>query len=360
MNRTNQQTIPLTIISGFLGAGKTTLLNHILQADHGLRVAVLVNDFGEINIDSQLVVGVSGEETINLDNGCICCNIRGDLLQALLDLVDHYNAPEYIIIEASGVSDPAAIAHTLLMPQLAPFIRLDSIVAIVDSEQFTELYEQNWYLAWQQVAAADVVILNKLDRVDETRRLKLRQLIQGRLAANTRILETTYAQAPLELMIGVGRYALERLVEQTPMEVHVHAQSSSNGADHAHGPHHDHTLVFDSWSFTTPEPISYKALQTAINNLPAVVFRVKGILNLDRAPERPGILQVVGKRAQIGLGDNWHGQLPHSQIVMIGAAGALDPKLLQNQFEACLAKNVSFWTHPLETTIEWVRDWWKP
>ena len=111
--------IPVTIISGFLGAGKTSLLNHILNADHGLRVAVLVNDFGEINIDAALVSGVSGESTINLSNGCICCSIRDDLLEAAVQLIQRPNPPEYIVVETSGVSDPMAVSLTFMRTRIA-------------------------------------------------------------------------------------------------------------------------------------------------------------------------------------------------------------------------------------------------
>ena len=348
--------IPLTIITGFLGSGKTTLLNRILHADHSLRVAVLVNDFGAINIDAQLIVGVEGE-TVNLSNGCICCTIRDDLIKAVFDLLQHPEPPQYIIVETSGVSDPIEVALSFRRMRA---VQIDSILTVLDAEQILLLDRRYAVLAMNQVGMADIVIVNKVDLVDEAQLQQVREYIRS-IIPHSRIIETTQANVPLELLLNVGVFDLERLASRTALDVHVHEQEEQY--DHNHDNHHhkhtDHTLIFNTWSWRSDQPVSYRALRRMVQALPESIYRAKGIFFLADQPDRKGVLQVVGKRVSLTfLGDLWGEEMPYSQMVVIGAAGGVDADDLNQRMEVCLAINApkSEWEHITNSVITWLRE----
>ena len=340
--------IPVTIISGFLGAGKTSLLNHILNADHGLRVAVLVNDFGEVNIDAELISGISGESTINLSNGCICCSIRDDLLEATVQLIQRPDPPEYIVVETSGVSDPMAVSLTFMSPELRSGARVDSMLTVVDSEQIDHVDKKHRELALDQIAMADIVVLNKVDLVNDEKREKLAAFVKD-LVPRARILETTHGKVPLDLVLGVGTYDLRRFSGKSGLDVHVHADGEAHDHDHAHGSEdehyhehsheHDHTLVFNTWSYMTDKPLSHQAVRQAVRTLPATIYRAKGFVYLYEIPSRKGIVHVVGQRARLIIGEPWGDEKPGTQLVFIGEYGGIDNCELQSRFDACETEN---------------------
>lgn len=327
--------VPLTILTGFLGAGKTTLLNTILHADHGLKVAVMVNDFGSINIDTRLIVGVEGE-TISLANGCICCTMRDDLLMAALRLMTNPDPPEYLLIEASGVSDPWAVAETFLLPELRPLFQIDGIITVVDTEQVRQAIDYASLIV-DQITAADIVVLNKIDLVSPADLATVSDWVRT-IVPRARILTAVHGVVPLPFILGVGRYRipLEAVSvgapppQQTLMEEH---------ADHAHDGHnhtHDHQAVFETWSYHAERPFGLRAFQQVIKTLPMTIFRAKGVIWIAESPGRGAVVQMVGSRIMLTIGKPWDDTPPHTALVMIGTPGGIDGDTLTRQFDACL------------------------
>ncbi|MCY1211669.1 putative metal chaperone YciC [compost metagenome] len=317
--------IPVTLVSGFLGAGKTTLLNRILNSDHGLRMAVMVNDFGAINIDSQLIVSQT-RTTVSLANGCICCTVESDLIEQLGRLLDdRVNRPEYILIEASGVSNPAKIANTLRYPQFREALSIDSILTLVDAEQFGRLEGEMAQLAMEQLDVADIIVLNKVDRVG---RAQIDALKARWFYPNARLLECEYGEVPLELVLGAGRFKSGRNLRPAAAAA-APLVASVKGADHS--------AIFETWSFSSERPLSLKALRQALANLPAGIYRAKGVCQIAEAAGRRCILHLVGSRCEIRPEQGWDGRTPQTQLIFIGRRGTIDAVKLQATFEQCVA-----------------------
>ncbi|MFN9174302.1 MAG: CobW family GTP-binding protein, partial [Synechocystis sp.] len=217
---TPKQGLPVTIITGFLGSGKTTLLNYILTNQQGLKTAVLVNEFGEIGIDNELIIATD-ENMVELSNGCVCCTINEDLIQAVYKVLEREEKIDYLVVETTGLADPLPVALTFLGTELRDMTRLDSIVTMVDCENFSlDLF--NSQAAQSQITYGDIIVLNKTDLVDEadvdSLEVRLRDMKEG-----ARILSTSKSQVPLPLILSVGLFESDKYFESAENSGHDHS-----------------------------------------------------------------------------------------------------------------------------------------
>lgn len=309
--------VPVTLLTGFLGAGKTTLLNRILTGDHGLRIGVLVNDFGAINIDAALVASVH-ENTISLANGCVCCEIRDDLVTSVEELLGRADTIDYIILEASGIADPAGVVMTFLDARYEQLLRMDSIICLIDAEGLFRDGddEQLTALKLRQIAFADLVVLNKTDLVGPAHIEVIRDWIELHLK-RIRIVETNHGDAPLEVLLGSGRFDPTRMPSD---DTHRFA-----------GP------PAERWSYRTTARFSPEALQRMVKReLPASVYRCKGII-FTTDSDQPHALQVVGRRCDLTPVElDRPITVGTSELVAIGKQ--IDGSELSRLFQACETK----------------------
>ena len=310
-----REPIQLTVIGGFLGAGKTTLLNRMLRDAGDRRLAVLVNDFGAINIDAELVQSREGE-LVSLTNGCICCGVAGDFIGELALLRDRSDPPAHVVVEASGVADPGQI---VMLGDL-PGYRRDAAVVVADAETVRQRAadEATDLQVTGQLRAADLLVLNKTDLVDAGQLAQTRAWLRQIAGPSTAIVETSFGAVPIDVVLGV------RAGERPAPHRH----------DHAGDGHHEHHPSFESWSWSGRAPISGAGLVEALQALPDGIVRAKGLLHLREDAANRYVLQVVGRRFSIQADRPWGGEEPASQIVVIGLPGSVDPQGL----EATLAR----------------------
>jgi G3E family GTPase len=319
-HRINQTTTPVTIVGGFLGAGKTSLLNHILTKTTNRRVAVLVNDFGAINVDAKLIVSVEGE-TVSLANGCICCTIRDDLLIEVEKLLSSETPPEHIVIETSGVSKPLSVAETFINPSVQSFVDV-RIVAVIDADLAFEGQSEYHDLAIDQIRFADLVVINKTDLVTPQQLSSLKKQVES-IASLSRIWETTFGEVPEDLIFDdQTNNAMADLCE------HLTENPNPNLP-------HNQSSEFVTWTYRSEALWSFNALQRAVENLSRDIYRAKGIIRLDLDTRDYGILQVTGKRGWLKLAEP---EPPEdgpvtTEIVFIGKSGKIKNEDIRGLFE---------------------------
>jgi len=328
--------IPVTVVAGFLGAGKTTLINHILKGDHGLRIAVVVNDFGSINIDAELITDV-GEGMVSLANGCICCVIRSDLISAVLKLADRPERPDHIVIESSGVADPASVVRTFMVPEIWSSVLLDGVITLVDAEQALALPDEAMKLARAQVTGGDLIVLNKTDLVDDQTLLQVRDWIEE-IRPGVQILEAAHCSLPLEVLLGVHSMDQGTATARKINGAHGHdVLPDLRGIAGHHEHHHDH--MFETWSYESDIPMQLGLLQHLLSHLPKTLYRVKGFVYAVEKPHRRLILQLVGRRATIAVDGPWEKQKLQTRLVFIAGSGTCNVPAIEEALNDCLANH---------------------
>jgi G3E family GTPase len=357
--------IPVTVLTGYLGAGKTTLLNRILSEDHGKKYAVIVNEFGEIGIDNDLIVS-SDDELFEMNNGCICCTVRGDLIQVLYKLLAKAQTFDAVVIETTGLAAPGPVIQTFLVdPHLQARLKLDSIITLVDAVHIHQRLGDSRE-AEEQVAFADQLIVNKVEHVEEKRLHSIETALRV-LNPFARIYKTSRCQVQLDAVIGRGSFDLSRVeglatMAQVPAPKHVHDEHCGHGThcdhdhghmhgehcahghdhhghEHAHGEdNHIHADGIRSVSLATDKALDLTRLEEWLGNLVTVrgadILRTKGIFYILGCGRRY-VFQSVHMLMEGDLQGPWsEGEARHSRYVLIGRN--LDADALRAGFEACI------------------------
>ncbi|WP_434053792.1 MAG: GTP-binding protein [Roseibium sp.] len=308
---TRDERIPVIVVGGFLGAGKTTLVNGLIRQAGGLRIAALVNDFGAMNLDADLVVSVKGS-TVALANGCVCCTIRDDLANACAELLTREPQPEAVIVELSGVSAPGPVLATFLETDLRSVFSLSSVLVVVDALTFDDLDGVAGNLTRDQLRSADLVVLSKTDLTSQASTASIRSSI-GKWAPGAPILDAPRGALPLATVLE---------------PVNSQGKAPKDTSQSGHG------LSAHTW--TSARPLSLPMLEQTIAALPSDVYRCKGYVWLEEFPKLRFLLQAVGWRYNLSAIGSWTGTQPVSKLTTIRAADCLSDTELNNRLDACI------------------------
>ncbi|HEX2816591.1 MAG TPA: GTP-binding protein [Phenylobacterium sp.] len=348
IHKTPVSKTPVTVLTGYLGAGKTTLLNRILSEDHGKRYAVIVNEFGEVGIDNDLIVGAD-EEVFEMNNGCVCCTVRGDLIRVVSGLMKRKGGFDAIIVETTGLADPGPVAQTFFVDEdVRAKTQLDSVTTVVDAKHLPLRLADSKEAA-EQIAFADQIILNKTDLVTEAELVEVERMIR-RLNPLAPIHRAQRSNVPLDQVLGRGSFDLARIEELEPDFLnpghgepgHVHDEDCDHdhhGHDH-HGHGHDiEASGIRGISLTARKPLNANRVTAWLNDVLQAqgpdILRAKGILDV-AGEDRRLVFQAVHMILEGDFQGPWRdGADRYSRLVFIGRN--LDEAKLREGFEACIA-----------------------